>query len=528
MRPTAYTSLCACVLGFATFSACGQVIGLGPERNLDASDAAVDDAGSDADASDGDDAGDAAGATDASDSSDAGDVGDADASDADGSGDSGQNPCTGAVLWAKRFGDASSQYATSIVPDGSGGVYIAGYFEGALDLGGTPVLISNGGTDIFLARLDGDGNHLWSHRFGGTGAQNGVLSLTPVPNGLILAGELRGSADFGGGIEHVSTGLSDGFVAKFDSAGTFEWNRFVAGSQNEIVTNVAVDGSGALYLGVVFVDTVTYMNKTYTSEGMKDILVSKLDPGPVEAWTLQFGDTGDEAPNWIGVNATDTAIMGGTAASSLSIGQGVLPATDSWDVVIGTYDSTNGSAITTKRFGGAGHTDVSRVVSYPFTNDLLVTGRLRFNATLDLGDGQLSSLEGAFLGRLHANLGPVASRAIDNFLVPDAVAVDSAGNVFVGGTFTSVANFDAQPIATNGLKDAVLMKLDSMLDTTWVLQLGSVGDDELHGVSIDPVTGAGFAFGNFSQTLSFEGGIATCADLTSAGGTDLMLIKLAP
>ncbi|WP_375767980.1 protein kinase [Archangium gephyra] len=59
----------------------------------------------------------------------------------------------GSLLGARRFGDAAAQYAYSVAVDASGHVFLAGAFEGTLDLGATP-LKSAGGPDLFVARLE--------------------------------------------------------------------------------------------------------------------------------------------------------------------------------------------------------------------------------------------------------------------------------------------------------------------------------------------------------------------------------------
>src|SRR5579871_1167393 len=80
-----------------------------------------------------------------------------------------------------------------MAPDGS--VLLAGSFEGTIDLGGGP-LRSAGGDDVFVARLDASGKHLWSKRFGDAHAQHGrAVALDPSGN-VVLAGDAQGTLDF--------------------------------------------------------------------------------------------------------------------------------------------------------------------------------------------------------------------------------------------------------------------------------------------------------------------------------------------
>ena len=74
---------------------------------------------------------------------------------------------------------------------------VAGSFEGSIDLGGGP-LASAGGDDVFVAKLDPRGNHVWSKRSGDRQAQHGrALAVDPSGN-LVLAGDAQGALDFTG------------------------------------------------------------------------------------------------------------------------------------------------------------------------------------------------------------------------------------------------------------------------------------------------------------------------------------------
>src|SRR6185437_6832907 len=71
----------------------------------------------------------------------------------------------GSHLWSNGYGDAQDQSSASSVVDAMGNILLAGDYSGTLNFGGTP-LTSAGATDIFAAKLDSNGNHLWSKSFG--------------------------------------------------------------------------------------------------------------------------------------------------------------------------------------------------------------------------------------------------------------------------------------------------------------------------------------------------------------------------
>ena len=94
----------------------------------------------------------------------------------------------------------------------AGAATLAGFFNGTSNTGGSD-LVSAGGYDILVARLDASGNHLWSKRFGDASDQYAqAVSSTPAGE-VVLAGNLFGAVDFGGGVL-PSNGSRDALLVK--------------------------------------------------------------------------------------------------------------------------------------------------------------------------------------------------------------------------------------------------------------------------------------------------------------------------
>ncbi|MCC6556883.1 MAG: hypothetical protein IT372_28345, partial [Polyangiaceae bacterium] len=129
----------------------------------------------------------------------------------------------GSPVWTKTFGSQGNQRATAVATDGSNEIVVIGYFEGSIDLGGG-ALQSAGGDDIFVARFDWFGHHVWSKRFGGAGDQRGASVALDGAGNAFLAGYFAGSLDLGGG-GLQSAGGDDLFVAKLDGSGNHVWSK---------------------------------------------------------------------------------------------------------------------------------------------------------------------------------------------------------------------------------------------------------------------------------------------------------------
>jgi hypothetical protein len=120
----------------------------------------------------------------------------------------------GKHLWSKRLHNTGSKLRDfHVATDAAGNVLIAGMSDGSVDFGGGKLTAE--GDDLFVAKLDPDGNHVWSERYGGPGATLRPYSAAAGALGdLVVAGALGGAVDFGSG-PLVSAGSTDAFVVRF-------------------------------------------------------------------------------------------------------------------------------------------------------------------------------------------------------------------------------------------------------------------------------------------------------------------------
>jgi hypothetical protein len=102
------------------------------------------------------------------------------------------------------------------------------------------------------------------------------------------------------------------------------------------------------------------------------------------------------------------------------------------------------------------------------------------------------------------------------------VAVDASDNAYLVGTVLGSIDLGGGPLASAGDGDAFLAKLDSRGNHLFSLRFGNTGIDHATAVAVDP-SGDVLVVGFFSGTVDFSG-----LALTSAGGLDMFVAKLAP
>ncbi|QRK06824.1 hypothetical protein JQX13_43315 [Archangium violaceum] len=181
---------------------------------------------------------------------------------------------SGQHLWSKRFGDAGDQFATSVSTDGAGNVVLTGGFGGRVGFGGA-TLASVGPTDIFLAKLTGTGSHLWSQRFGDELGQKGLQVATDAAGNIVTTGSYVGYVDFGAG-PLENEGDYKVYVAKFDAAGAFLWSQAFVNEGESFGANLGLDGRGDVLLSGGYAGYGWFGGELFLSQGLDDVYLAKL------------------------------------------------------------------------------------------------------------------------------------------------------------------------------------------------------------------------------------------------------------
>lgn len=154
----------------------------------------------------------------------------------------------GRGIWTKNIGVKQINLSTipevkDIVVDKQGSSYITGYFPGVLTFDATEMRgnpSKNGWNhDIFLAKYDSDGKHLWHRSAGGSDADHSN-SIALTANGVLITGQIVGRNVKFGTIALPETQVN-AFAANYDADGKCLWaiqsKRLILAKGNGIATN---------------------------------------------------------------------------------------------------------------------------------------------------------------------------------------------------------------------------------------------------------------------------------------------------
>ncbi|MFO0757839.1 MAG: hypothetical protein U0359_15190 [Byssovorax sp.] len=361
-------------------------------------------------------------------------------------------------IWSRRLTGPGDQIATSVATDGSGAVFVAGTFSGTIDLGNGP-MASGGGIDIFVARFDVNGSCLWSKRFGDAADQliDGV-AVDPTSNDVIIAGHFYGKVDFGGG-PLANVGGANVFVAKLDMNGGHVWSRSSHGSGDQLAGGVAVDGMGNVLTTGTFYGSVDFGGGLLVSQGGADVFVVKTSAGGDHLWSKRFGDAGDQAGTSIAPDSAAGIVVTGYFDGSINFGASTLTSGGSTDIFVTKLDK-DGGHLWSKRFGDAGSQPDS-VVAVDKMDNVVITGAFASAVNFGDGPHASAGSYDIFLAKLDAAGNNVWGKSFGDKLAQGAygIAVDGGENILITGSMAGKVDFgDGAPVASAGGDDVFVAK----------------------------------------------------------------------
>lgn len=120
------------------------------------------------------------------------------------------------ITWKKTFGGSQDDLAKSIIQSDDGNLILAGQTKS----------YGAGGSDIYILKVDLEGNRIWSKTIGGALDDGANAVVQAADGGFVIAGYTVASA-----------GVSNAYLIKTDSQGQLLWNRTYAGLAFNSVSN---------------------------------------------------------------------------------------------------------------------------------------------------------------------------------------------------------------------------------------------------------------------------------------------------
>lgn len=210
----------------------------------------------------------------------------------------------GIFQWAKQFGGPNDDFGTGLSIQGSN-IYLTGAYQRFMEFGAGQAQLSLtaiGRQDVFVAKLNTDGNVLWTKSLGGYGDDIGRTISVGASGNVYISGYFSSNGDFDPAEEEEFTlfwgGGDDTFIVKLDGNGSFVWARSVGGKNSDRSVRIGIDQNEHIYVTGDFYESGDFdpspKNLKLTSMGKKDIFILKLNSGGDLLWANSFGGESDD------------------------------------------------------------------------------------------------------------------------------------------------------------------------------------------------------------------------------------------
>ena len=460
--------------------------------------------------------------------------------------------------WSNHFGGGTGiTAARGIAVDTEGNIYIGGQFEQmvnfAADFGGTETKTSDGGADIFITKINASRNHSWTRRIGGPGNDAAYGIAVDASGNIYIAGCFRNAVnfqkDFNAADPKTSVGGTDIFITKINANGNYGWTKTIGGTANDVAYGIAVDTLGNVYIAGGFEGTVNFAagftgTENKSSGGGADIFVTKINADGTYGWTKTIGGNGNDVAYGIAVDSSDNVYITGYFRNAVNFGAD-FGATDNKTSFGGTEDifitkiNANGTYGWTKTIGGTGD-DVAYGIAVDTSGNIYITGSFQgspdFAADFSGGADEISSNghDDIFLTKVTGNGDYGWTRGMGGSGIDraDAIAVDGAGNIYLGGSFEQTVNFAAgfggsDSKISAGSTDIFITKINQDGTYGWTRRIGGGDDDQGLGITLNQ-TGTLYMTGAFAGNVNFGSDFGKSNYKNSAGIVDAFLTKITP
>jgi hypothetical protein len=98
---------------------------------------------------------------------------------------------TGELQWSRSWGGDRDDQVSAVAADKYGNVIATGWFVNKAGFGGAELESPNGNRDAFLVKLNADGGHVWSQRFGDRDHDRGRALASNAEGEIAVAGAYR-------------------------------------------------------------------------------------------------------------------------------------------------------------------------------------------------------------------------------------------------------------------------------------------------------------------------------------------------
>ncbi len=422
----------------------------------------------------------------------------------------------GGIDWFAHQGGTTGDpdRTVAVDTDATGNAYVVGVFSGSFSIAGK-TLIAQGWNDVYVAKYSAAGTALWATRLGTpTGTDDAYDIAVDAAGNATIVGSFTASITLAGSTLNA-VGSSDGYVAHFDAAGAPTWVRHMSGPFADKSRALDVTADGHIVVAGKFTESLTLAGQTLQAAGGGDDgFVARFDSAGTKEWLEPVGSA-NAADDVFDVATTDDGeiYLYGKYNSSSQIGFFALP-DNGWQSLYLAHLASNGFPTWVRTGGGPNGIGAGRMAVHGDT--VAVTGGFNQSLSFDgrqlTSNGNFR--DGFVILANTANGATSLARTLGGASsdIATAAAFDDAGNVAVAIKYSGSFTFGGVARSSVGGGDDIVLGLLSPSGAElWSSVASGGGIDEPRGLAAT-VSGAFVLVGSAEATLTVNGQVYNLPD----------------
>lgn len=351
------------------------------------------------------------------------------------------------VISCTFLGGNTIDQAYAIALDGESNVYITGYsYSVDFPVSTGAYKISNAGKkDVVLSKMNGELSKLiYSTYIGSSADDEGFgITLDKFDNIFVTGICNYGFPTTAGAYDVSANGNTDGFVIKFNNAGSFIFfSTYLGGSERDWLNDIKVNKDGQIYVtgeteSANYPTTINGFDTVFS--GISNVIFSKLNSaGSVLEYSTFFGDSLRNSASELRINANAEIYIAGTASKHFPYTIGAFDTTllSSTKCFVLKLDSAN-TKLLYSTFIGGNKGDGCTAMDIDSFGCAYITGTTNSD-TFPISSNAVKKTKtavSAFVFKLSQNGDSmVYSTFIYENTSPQCIAVDKNGFVVTAGT----------------------------------------------------------------------------------------------
>ncbi|HBF87387.1 MAG TPA: hypothetical protein DDX39_02005 [Bacteroidales bacterium] len=384
---------------------------------------------------------------------------------------------------------------------------------------------------IFCLNLVYSQNWIWAKQGECSGTTTVRASSIDASQNIYVLGDYSGTITIQGTPLAAYGGVSDIFLAKFNSSGILQWAvRAGSATGAENGMGMDIDASGNVYITGGFAVTSTFNDAgpvTVTSAGAQDVFIAKYNSSGVLQWVknVASGPNIQRATDIIVDN--NELIIIGLYTNSITFGvgdpleTGPIALSGLRDFFVAKYDDAGVFMWEHHYPSTSTNTNLTSIVKHDGIGYFIggaVAGDLDFDDGFTTASSTLITEKDLLLFKVDFDGDFLWSTDVGNTNNDEIkdLKCDASGNIYSSGYIEGVVDFGGGVILTTASVDFFIAKRNSSGTLSWAINSEQAGTDQAYSMAIS--NNNTYIAGSFTGTIDIGDN-----QLISAGSTDIFV-----